>query len=98
MKYYATIYIHPMDWNIPHVFLGLTKDKSPDELDKIDEQLRQEYLKNKEWNKIEQKRYEAKEPNEFNDDFWGFGIKMNSVNVTSNKMLKNNQYIVREYL
>ncbi len=47
MKYYATIYIHPMDWNIPHAFLGLTKDKSPDELDKIDEELRREYLKNK---------------------------------------------------
>ncbi|MCW0189221.1 hypothetical protein [Campylobacter lari] len=81
-----------------HAFLGLTKDKSPDELDKIDETLRQEYLKNKEWNKIDQKWYEAKEANEFNDDFWGFGIKMNSVNVTSNKMSKNNQYIVREYL
>ncbi|EKI2649145.1 hypothetical protein ACPWWA_001200 [Campylobacter coli] len=31
-----------------HAFLGLTKDKSPDELDKIDKELRQEYLKNKE--------------------------------------------------
>ncbi|MFY4766979.1 hypothetical protein ACOTVC_09005, partial [Campylobacter sp. GB48] len=63
MKYYATIYIHPMDWNIPHAFLEFTKDKSPDELDKIDETLRQEYLKNKEWNKIDQKWYETKEPN-----------------------------------
>ncbi|EHD9160527.1 hypothetical protein JOU82_001965, partial [Campylobacter jejuni] len=54
-----------------HAFLGLTKDKSPDELDKIDETLRQEYLKNKEWDKIDQKWYEAKEPNEFNDGFWG---------------------------
>ncbi|EHT1201624.1 MULTISPECIES: hypothetical protein [Campylobacter] len=52
MKYYATIYIHPMDWNIPHVFLGLTKGKSPDELDKVDETLRQEYLKNKEFKLI----------------------------------------------
>lgn len=25
-----------MDWDIPHAFLGLTKNKSPDELDKID--------------------------------------------------------------
>ncbi|MGJ0125637.1 hypothetical protein [Campylobacter coli] len=36
----------------PHVFLGLTKDKSPDELDKIDQELRQEYLKNKEFKLI----------------------------------------------
>ncbi|HEB9343462.1 TPA: hypothetical protein RZK39_001768 [Campylobacter coli] len=36
----------------PHVFLGLTKGKSPDELDKIDEELRQEYLKNKEFKLI----------------------------------------------
>ncbi|AJC90749.1 hypothetical protein [Campylobacter subantarcticus] len=112
MKYYVTIYIDPLVecfldfknqcyWqreDFTHAFLGLTKDKSPDELDKIDETLRQECLKNKEWDMIDQKWYEAKEPNEFNDDFWGFGIKMNSANVTSNKMLKNNQYIVREYL
>ncbi|UWN21236.1 hypothetical protein AEI18_03945 [Campylobacter jejuni] len=32
-----------------HAFLGLTKGKSPDELDKADETLRQEYLKNKEF-------------------------------------------------
>ncbi|MEF3227633.1 hypothetical protein LI976_08740, partial [Campylobacter jejuni] len=76
---YATIYIHPMDWNIPHVFLGLTKGKSPDELDKVDETLRQEYLKNKEWDKIDQKWYEAKEPNEFNDGFWGFGTGIANV-------------------
>ncbi len=56
-----------------HAFLGLTKDKSLDELDKIDKELRQEYLKNKEWDKIDQKWYEAKDPNEFNDGFWGFG-------------------------
>lgn len=37
-----------MNWNIPHAFLGLTKGKSPDELDKTDETLKQEYLKNKE--------------------------------------------------
>ncbi|ECQ5765766.1 hypothetical protein FZV57_09160, partial [Campylobacter coli] len=35
-----------------HAFLGLTKGKSPDELDKIDETLRQEYLKNKEFKLI----------------------------------------------
>ncbi|WP_181450927.1 hypothetical protein [Helicobacter valdiviensis] len=47
MKYYVTIYIHPMIMNIPHAFLGLTKDKSPDKLDKLDEELKQKYLKNK---------------------------------------------------
>ncbi|HFP7759760.1 TPA: hypothetical protein ACHDWC_001826, partial [Campylobacter jejuni] len=84
MKYYATIYIDEfLEYEIlvslyngngldfTHAFLGLTKDKSPDELDKADETLRQEYLKNKEWDKIDQKWYEAKEPNEFNDGFWG---------------------------
>ncbi|HED6588324.1 hypothetical protein [Campylobacter coli] len=50
MKYYVTIYIDPLfDFeDATHAFLGLTKDKSPDELDKIDKELRQEYLKNKE--------------------------------------------------
>ncbi|XUP61890.1 hypothetical protein UXU46_00205 (plasmid) [Campylobacter jejuni] len=85
MKYYVTIYIDPLVecfldfknqcyWqreDFTHAFLGLTKGKSPDELDKADETLRQEYLKNKEWDKIDQKWYEAKEPNEFND---GFGV------------------------
>ncbi|MCW1360002.1 hypothetical protein [Campylobacter sp. CCS1377] len=52
MKYFVTIYIHPMDWNIPHAFLGLTKDKSPDELDKIDEESKQKFLKNKEFRLI----------------------------------------------
>ncbi|HEB7545956.1 TPA: hypothetical protein RZH57_001628, partial [Campylobacter coli] len=46
----VTIYIDPLfDFeDATHAFLGLTKDKSPDELDKIDKELRQEYLKNKE--------------------------------------------------
>ncbi|XAK33256.1 hypothetical protein AAID92_02855 [Campylobacter coli] len=54
MKYYATIYIDPLfDFkDATHAFLGLTKGKSPDELDKIDEELRQEYLKNKEFKLI----------------------------------------------
>ncbi|WP_186298551.1 hypothetical protein [Campylobacter jejuni] len=30
-----------------HAFLGLTKNKTPDKLDKVDETLRQEYLKTK---------------------------------------------------
>ena len=62
MKYYVTIYIDELLefqtikdlWNmkgsdLTHAFLGLTKGKSPDELDKIDETLRQEKLKNKEF-------------------------------------------------
>ncbi len=77
-----------------HAFLGLTKDKSPDELDKIDEELRQEYLKNKEWDKIDQKWYEAKEPNEFNDGFWGFGTGTSSANDTAGKVFNNNQYVL----
>ena len=32
-----------------HAFLGLTKGKSPDELDEQDKELKQEYLKNKEF-------------------------------------------------
>ncbi len=82
MKYYVTIYIDELlefqmikdllnmkGLDFTHAFLGLTKDKSPDELDKIGEESKQEYLKNKEWDKIDQKWYEAKEPNEFNDGF-----------------------------
>ncbi|MGM8975415.1 hypothetical protein ACTFDJ_06785 [Campylobacter jejuni] len=85
MKHYVTIYIDELLefqmikdlWNMKgldftHAFLGLTKDKSPDELDKIDEESKQEYLKNKEWGKIDQKWYKAKEANEFNDGFCGF--------------------------
>ncbi|MCR8678131.1 hypothetical protein [Campylobacter sp. S4:11] len=51
MKYYVTIYIDPLVKcfldcenknfinveGFTHAFLGLTKDKSPDELDKVDE-------------------------------------------------------------
>ncbi len=54
MKYCATIYIDPLfDFeDATHAFLGLTKGKSLDELDKIDKELRQEYLKNKEFKLI----------------------------------------------
>ncbi len=112
MKYYVTIYIDPLVecfldfknqcyWqreDFTHAFLGLTKDKSPDELDKIDEQLRQGYLKNKKWDKIDQKWYEAKEPNEFNDDFWGFGTGIanvvESLIGSPGKVFNNNQYVL----
>ncbi len=56
MKYYVTIYIDELlefqmikdllnmkGLDFTHAFLGLTKDKSPDELDKIDEELRQKF-------------------------------------------------------
>ncbi|XAK45584.1 hypothetical protein AAID97_03405 [Campylobacter coli] len=112
MKYYATIYIDPLVecfldfknqcyWqreDFTHAFLGLTKDKSPDELDKIDKELRQEYLKNKEWDKIDQKWYEAKEPNEFNDGFWGFGTGIANVAESligsPGKVFNSNQYVL----
>ena len=59
MKYYVTIYIDPliecfMDFKekcfiniegFTHAFLGLTKGKSPDELDEIDKALRDKKLK-----------------------------------------------------
>ena len=34
MPYFVTIYIHPIREGIPHAFLGLTKGKSPNGLDK----------------------------------------------------------------
>ncbi|XAK38387.1 hypothetical protein AAID93_03380 [Campylobacter coli] len=113
MKYYVTIYIDPLvecfldcenknfinAEDFTHAFLGLTKDKSPDELDKIDETLKQEYLKNKEWDKIDQKWYEAKEPNEFNDGFWGFGgggqwYEIGVFSGVIGKVFNNNQYVL----
>ena len=85
MKYYVTIYIDELlefqtikdllnmkGSDLTHAFLGLTKGKSPNELDEQDKELRQEYLKNKEWDKIDQKQYETKEVNEFNDGFKKF--------------------------
>ena len=111
MKYYVTIYIDELlefqviedllnmkGSDLTHAFLGLTKGKSPDELDKIDETLRQEYLKNREWDKIDQKWYEAKEASEFNDGFWGFGTAiasaMDSVIGSPGKVFNNNQYVL----
>ncbi len=78
--------------DITHAFLGLNKDKSPDELDKVDDQLRQEYLKNKEWGKIDQKWYESLETNEFNDGFYGFTPVKSTTNHWG-KVFENNQYI-----
>ena len=74
MKYYATIYIDPiLDFEgATHAFLGLTKGKSPDELDKIDKELRDKKLKNADWKDFDKKWYESLETNEFNDGFYGF--------------------------
>ncbi|WP_186299370.1 hypothetical protein [Campylobacter jejuni] len=117
MKYYVTIYIDPLVecfldfknqcyWqreDFTHAFLGLTKDKSPDELDTMKFERDVKYWdcnlgKLVTFRKEEYMWYDTTTTNEFNDGFWGFGTKMNSVNVISNKMLKNNQYIAREYL
>ena len=62
MKYYVTIYIDELlefqviedllnmkGSDLTHAFLGLTKGKNPDELDEQDKELKQEYLKNKEF-------------------------------------------------
>lgn len=49
MSYYITIYIYPINLNIPHTFLGFTKGKSPDKLDKQDDEIRQEKIKNADW-------------------------------------------------
>lgn len=68
MKYYVTIYIDPfiecfLDYkekcfwdrqDFPHAFLGLTR-KHPDDLDKIDEELKQEKLKNANWKDFDKK-------------------------------------------
>ncbi|MGM9009670.1 hypothetical protein ACTFDX_07550, partial [Campylobacter jejuni] len=80
MKYFVTIYIHPMDWNIPHAFLGLTKDKSPDELDKIDLQ----------WHK---QIYPSILDNDFkNEGFFGFA-PVESAPSHWGKVYENNQHI-----
>ncbi len=99
MKYYVTIYIDPLfDFeDATHAFLGFTKDKSPDELDTMKFERDVKYWdynlgKLVTFRKEEYMWYDTTTINEFNDGFWGFGTKMNSVNVISNKMLKNNQY------
>ncbi len=61
MKYYVTLYIDPIfDFEgFTHAFLGLTKDKSPDELDKVDKvdkELRDKKLKNADWKDFDKSR------------------------------------------
>ncbi|RDU58713.1 hypothetical protein CQA44_12250, partial [Helicobacter sp. MIT 14-3879] len=73
MKYYVTIYIDQLigeitrnfkilkpkisDLDFTHAFLGLTHTH-PDILDKIDKELRDEKLKNKDWKDFDKKWYE----------------------------------------
>lgn len=83
MKYYVTIYIDILkelrlfSGDFTHAFLGLTKGKSPDELDKIKLQRDVKYWdyslgKMVTFRKEEYKWYESLETNEFNDGFYGF--------------------------
>ena len=96
MKYFVTIYIDPIfDFEgFTHSFLGLTKDKSPDELDKIDNEIKMQKLKNTDWKDFDKRWYESLEINEYNDGFWGFGTGTDSVYNTAGKVFQNNQYVV----
>lgn len=77
-----------------HAFLGLTKDKSPDELDKIDNEIKMQKLNNADWKDIDKRWYESLETNEYNDGFWGFGTGTDSIYNTAGKVFQNNQYVM----
>ena len=74
MQYFVTIYINPMAFNttdimvVPHAFLGLTHTH-PDELDKIDNEIKMQKLNNADWKDIDKRWYESLETNEYNDGF-----------------------------
>lgn len=77
-----------------HAFLGLTKGKSPDELDKIKLERDVKYWddslgKMVTFRKETYKWYETMDTNEFNDGFWGFGT--DSVFDVAGKVFENNQ-------
>ena len=107
MKYYVTIYIDPliecfMDFkekcfinieDATHAFLGFTHTH-PDELDKIDNEIKMQKVKNADWKDCDKKWYESLETNEYNDGFWGFGTGTDSVYNTAGKVFKNNQYVM----
>lgn len=113
MKYYVTIYVDKLfgeitrnfevlklnfsDLDFTHAFLGLTKGKSPDELDKIKLQRDVKYWdyslgKMVSFRREEYKWYESLETNEFNDGFYGFAPVESDVShwgrVFKNKTLK----------
>ena len=77
-----------------HAFLGLTKDKSPDELDKIDNEIKMQKLNNADWKDCDKKWYESLETNEYNDGFWGFGTGTDSIYNAAGKVFQNNQYVM----
>ncbi|RDU58208.1 hypothetical protein CQA44_12365, partial [Helicobacter sp. MIT 14-3879] len=64
----------------------------PDILDKIDKELRDEKLKNKDWKDFDKKWYESLETNEFNDGFFGFAPVESSASHWG-KVFENNQYV-----
>lgn len=79
-----------------HAFLGLTKGKSPDELDKIKLERDVKYWddslgKMVTFRKETYKWYETMDTNEFNDGFWGFGTGTDSVFDVAGKVFENNQ-------
>lgn len=109
MKYYVTIYIDILkelrlfSGDFTHAFLGLTKGKSPDELDKIKLQRDVKYWdyslgKMVTFRREEYRWYESLETNEYNDGFWGFGTRTDSISDTAGKVFENNQYVMRENL
>ncbi|RDU61413.1 hypothetical protein CQA53_10155 [Helicobacter didelphidarum] len=120
MKYYVTIYIDPLIecfidfknkcyWkreDATHAFLGLTKDKSPDELDKIKLERDVKYWdyslgKMVTFRKEEYKWYETMDTNEYNDGFWGFGTGVSGISGVFNvagEVFENNQYAVKDKL
>ena len=101
MKYYVTIYIDELfeqelwDTNFKdftHTFLGLTR-KHPDEIDKQDEVLKQEKLKNADWKDFDKKWYESLGTNKFNDGFYGFGTASKDLGIMGKaigKVFENN--------
>ncbi|RDU60583.1 hypothetical protein CQA53_10840 [Helicobacter didelphidarum] len=113
MKYYVTIYIDELFEkellnfdDFTHAFLGLTKDKSPDELDKIKLERDVKYWdyslgKMVTFRKEEYKWYETMDTNEYNDGFWGFGTANGDLGIigkAAGKVFENNQYVARVYL
>ncbi|WP_394977563.1 hypothetical protein [uncultured Helicobacter sp.] len=99
MQYYVTIYIdilfekELLKLDATHAFLGLTHTH-PDELDKIDNEIKMQKVKNADWKDIDKRWYESLETNEYNDGFWGFGTGTDSVYNTAGKVFQNNQYVV----
>lgn len=105
MPYFITIYIHPMQGNIPHAFLGLTR-KHPDKLDSdgliaIDKYSNPQYdlLIGYYFNSIKKdkgKWYEQVYPSILSDDFQGegfFGFAPVESDVSHwGKVFENNQY------